>query len=391
MKKTLAIVLILCSLLTGLSAHAQTVSEMVQSPSHVTGEYTSPSGRTTVSVDAEVVVPDVAAMPLVEVHQRIFDAQEVRDLADALIGQGEWRPYLNFGSRNQSFDTSPLPDYQVEGENVIGKPFGMVLGGEKMDSDRLPEKILSAAYTELSLEKGRKALITLQYQFRAGDNLGRNVGSKEDAIALAAQPLRAVFPDMHFHSMDNRLDLDTHRISRIGGKPDYGYRIYFTRRVAGVPVPPVSQQGNADANYFFPAQQPKAYQYPLPNERLFVDVGQDSIFQVRYDNPLRVGETLQPKAQLMPLAQVLDIFAKVCPIKYASHEGASNNAVFINRVVLGYMHMQMKDQPGRYQMVPVWDFFGVRTIDRERYDDAYSSLFTINAIDGTVIDRNYGY
>lgn len=42
-------------------------------------------------------------------------------------------------------------------------------------------------------------------------------------------------------------------------------------------------------------------------------------------------------------------------------------------------------------MVPVWDFFGVRTIDRERYDDAYSSLFTINAIDGTVIDRNYGY
>ena len=147
MKKTLAIVLILCSLLTGLSAHAQTVSEMVQSPSHVTGEYTSPSGRTTVSVDAEVVVPDVAAMPLVEVHQRIFDAQEVRDLADALIGQGEWRAYLNFGSRNQSFDTSPLPDYQVEGENVIGKPFGMVLGGEKMDSDLLPEKILIAAYT----------------------------------------------------------------------------------------------------------------------------------------------------------------------------------------------------------------------------------------------------
>ena len=42
-------------------------------------------------------------------------------------------------------------------------------------------------------------------------------------------------------------------------------------------------------------------------------------------------------------------------------------------------------------MVPVWDFFGSRTIGREFYDITHYSLFTINAIDGTVIDREWGY
>lgn len=63
----------------------------------------------------------------------------------------------------------------------------------------------------------------------------------------------------------------------------------------------------------------------------------------------------------------------------------------INRVVLGYMSLQMKDNPERSQLVPVWDFFGSHTIDQEFYDFTNFSLFTINALDGTVIDRDLGY
>ena len=50
------------------------------------------------------------------------------------------------------------------------------------------------------------------------------------------------------------------------------------------------------------------------------------------------------------------------------------------------MILQEKDNPLVYTLTPVWDFFGVRTIDRERYDFTDQSLFTINAIDGTVIE-----
>lgn len=67
MKKRLVLFISLFCLMI-VSANAQTVPEMVQAPARVTGEYTSPSGRTTVSLNAEVIVPDVAVMPIVEVH-----------------------------------------------------------------------------------------------------------------------------------------------------------------------------------------------------------------------------------------------------------------------------------------------------------------------------------
>ena len=47
-------------------------------------------------------------------------------------------------------------------------------------------------------------------------------------------------------------------------------------------------------------------------------------------------------------------------------------------------------------MVPVWDFFGRETVtqgDDEvyTYGGSFDSWLTINALDGTIIDRDLGY
>jgi hypothetical protein len=43
-------------------------------------------------------------------------------------------------------------------------------------------------------------------------------------------------------------------------------------------------------------------------------------------------------------------------------------------------------------MVPVWDFFGVITgANGDITDDPERSLLTINAVDGSIIDRDLGY
>ena len=66
-----------------------------------------------------------------------------------------------------------------------------------------------------------------------------------------------------------------------------------------------------------------------------------------------------------------------------------NNGIRVNRIVLGYMSLQMKDPR------PLSDGAGVDF--SEAAPSAGSSmtytlfLFTINAIDGTVIDRELGY
>ena len=49
------------------------------------------------------------------------------------------------------------------------------------------------------------------------------------------------------------------------------------------------------------------------------------------------------------------------------------------------------DEPAHYQLIPVWDFFGRRILNDQVYDQYNNALLTINAMDGTVIDRQYGY
>lgn len=389
-KRLLLLMLAACCLMA--AAHARIVPEQVAAPPRAQGTWHSPTGRTTISLDAEVIVPEVDSLPVVEVFPRIFAPEEVHALADALIGPGVWQAYTDQGKYGQRTDTNPQPGYRrAETTPSYATWYELSLGGGGAWVYDLPSKMVSANYFEQGGPDAPKVLVSLQYSFKQGDNLGRNVGRQEDAVALAANVVTSIWPDMQFHSVDKDLDIFTERTSWEGKPADYGYRIYFARLLHGGAAMPVSQQGAEEANYFFPGRQQPGYHLPLPYERLFVDVGEDGIFQLIYDNPLRIGQTLQDSPALLPFEQVLDIFAKISPLKYAAYEQAKNNGIRVNRIVLGYMSLQMKDCPGRYQMVPVWDFFGSRTIGREFYDITHYSLFTINAIDGTVIDRELGY
>ena len=63
------------------------------------------------------------------------------------------------------------------------------------------------------------------------------------------------------------------------------------------------------------------------------------------------------------------------------------------RQELGYGRINVKDEPTRYELVPVWHVFGYENSSRDERSDKsnHSCLLMINAIDGTIIDRDYGY
>lgn len=385
---------VLAVCLFSLTAAAGTVREQVAAPERARGLWHSPSGRTTVSLDAEILVPEVGSLPIVEVFPRIFEPQEVQALAKVLIGPEARQTNTDQGSGEGPSEVGPLPSYRQTGETISKLVTWQMItmAGGSREGDGIPDKMLIASYFErLDGKETRKAMSSLQYQFQAGKNLGRDVGAQEDAAALAAGVVAAIWPDMRLHSACKDLDIDIARISYENQPADYGYRFYFARQLQGVAVTPVSQQGAGESDFFFLGKQQRSYNLPLPYEKLFVDVGEDGIFQLSYSNPLRVGQTLQDGAALLPFDQVLDIFSRISPLKYAPFEYAENNGIQISRVVLGYMCLQIKDSPDRYKMTPVWDFFGIRTIDRERYEFDNESLFTVNALDGTVIDRDLGY
>jgi hypothetical protein len=69
----------------------------------------------------------------------------------------------------------------------------------------------------------------------------------------------------------------------------------------------------------------------------------------------------------------------------------------IDEIKLGMMRIKQKDENDSYIMLPVWDFFGYINIkfnngQEDKILDQYnSSLLTINAIDGSIIDPSLGY
>ena len=87
------------------------------------------------------------------------------------------------------------------------------------------------------------------------------------------------------------------------------------------------------------------------------------------------------------------------PLKIASYEQSySDIRVQIMEIRLGYMYTLQKNTPGEYVLTPVWDFVGTVEYRRQKNgkitaesSEPFKSRLTINAIDGTVIDRDYGY
>lgn len=63
----------------------------------------------------------------------------------------------------------------------------------------------------------------------------------------------------------------------------------------------------------------------------------------------------------------------------------------IDTIEFGYMQIASQDESDEYLLVPVWDFWGVESYDDEALLRTHHSYLTVNAIDGSIIDRTIGY
>lgn len=86
MKKTFAFVLaiiLLCPV-----ALADTLREQVNAPMEHKGTYNSPSGKSHIYVDAQVIVPEAETIPIYQAFARVPDEMEFKLLADLAFGAG---------------------------------------------------------------------------------------------------------------------------------------------------------------------------------------------------------------------------------------------------------------------------------------------------------------
>lgn len=176
---------------------------------------------------------------------------------------------------------------------------------------------------------------------------------------------------------------------------DGAWTFYFTRTVDGFPVTYEMNPGAA-------VEDMDSTIVPWPYETCVVTINREGLCQAQVSNLYEVKEAQVKDAALKSFSEIGTIFEKMIAIKNSdlASAGVKRYDLQVSRVTLGYMRIYDPGTDARSGLlVPVWDFFGKQSQDIEYEGQAYSyenaypynSFLTINALDGTVIDRGLGY
>ena len=138
-----------------------------------------------------------------------------------------------------------------------------------------------------------------------------------------------------------------------------------------------------------------------PLESIEFHINDDGIVGFDYNAPLEVIETVVDGAGMKSFEEVRSTFETMAAIQnadpnleYYQKNGGEPTPVTIevDRVVLGYARISEADSFDTGLLVPVWDFRGTVTLNTDYNSwSNYCSILTINAIDGSIIDRSLGY
>lgn len=369
-------------------------SRLMNVPEHIHTTWTSNTGKTQIKVDADVQFGEVGLLPVFEVCPRLITKEEVTALADVLFAGESYQITERFASAKSM--------EEFGGDAVNGaetKQLPVAANTVKA----FPAK--SIRYWHWSLSS-RSCQIEYEW-LHDDDEIIFDIGSSVSALSMLTQPqadafpledarviadsVAAVFPgDMECVSSGFRTGhypYDERSDEAIPFSDMFAYVFVYTRSYAGI------QTTYTDEDCIAPVSETRDgfYIANVSYESLEIMVSPRGIEYVVYRTPHDTVQVLSEDSGLLPFEKILEVAESILPLRFASWEqyGAAQPA--IDRIEFGYMRVRMRDEPNRFMMTPVWDFFGSEYRTEDEMITASRSLLTINAIDGTVIDRSYGY
>lgn len=132
-------------------------------------------------------------------------------------------------------------------------------------------------------------------------------------------------------------------------------------------------------------------------ESISIGIRDGRVAHCMWMKPFHVTETVNENVTLLPFDEIKEIFRKNIFLSIFADEDMSAIRLYVTDVKLSYMRIRQKDSDA-YWLLPVWDFLGyAKKSENEQLNEqalrefAGQTLLTVNAIDGSVIDRTFGY
>lgn len=429
-----------------LEKSAQPQESAYTFPKKFTGDWTGQEGKLTIHADAQVVAELGTALPTATVEPREFTQEDVDNLLKVFL-KGE--PLYSHVQTKQELqghlDYINSPDWTSD----PGKPSDPaslearrkelnawytaeiakapeekpILHGFS-DSDD-PKRIGGTAtvngikwcvsiWNNLGDFFTNASIIREDFKYRDYD-IPLPEASKEEAVAQG----NALMQELGF---DNFVLVDAQQWS-VELPGDNGiWRLYYAPTVNGFPIAGARQDitqthdGTVYQDYQYwdyackDSENPDTVSWYLEN--ILLDVGKNGVLRFAWTDPSTKPVVRQAESTLLPFEEIASIANTMLPevivgpketplTKLDQYNGFDTRMdVDITKVSLSLMRIRDK---GSLQgtIVPVWDFWGTSDwYDAEpnaygyqekgmNYD--FQPMLTLNAVDGTVVDRQLGY
>lgn len=374
MKRFAACLLVL--LLVVCSASAETLREQLSAPMHVQETWQDEDRLLPVVVDAQVSVPDIEQAYVVDAACRIYSKSEVEALAQVFFGKQVTVPDYAL-VYSGSYDDYRI--YAEEGDRRVYAIYNVVKGHQvlpQMNAYRC-DLDYRMDLTELEeITQSARCRYTYEQAYQLAADVVAQIAPDAVLIAYGANecvPLSAV----QYGAVDEQTEF-----------PEYpqGYVFCFAPEIEGM------TQGYG----FYSVGDGMPYDPDYPECRIYVGVTDDGLYEVFCQGAEGYGQMSQ--VTLLPFEQVMDVAKAILPLTdvHLATYYRDTGAIAVDEIRLCWYRVKRRDEPQAYQLIPVWDFIGHKAVfENGTYRDMegrpYMVKLTINAVDGTVIDRNYGY
>ncbi len=390
-----------------------------------------------IAANAQIELPDTDVFPVIEALPHAFTVQQIQKYADILM-QGQ--PLYQMSGRTKSDWEKRIVDVKAQIEQTKSNTDlseesrqlaldeltaqlhsfeGQYKNAPEENLDKVPATLISATGSDkiqsievqADLKKATPALFNVQstdddrdsaFSFYIGEGDIYNTVLHADDIkglALPQEDARKTVEDLLITlGIENMSLVQTDIVADITGyagsdmdvlaaDPEIKkcYIFHFTPVVNGIALTP-----NASSTRML--SQPEQYDKIWEAETLDVYVSNDGVYRLDWSWPGDAGQVLNENIKLLGFDEVLKRFKN--QLAYQNVwivPNSTDNVISIEKIKLGMMRCRLSE--GKYVYLPVWDFIGDCTykLDGIRYGEYDVSFLTINAIDGSVIDRVAGY
>jgi hypothetical protein len=431
--------------------HAQgALAERLGAPESLQMELVSAKGKLMVHVDAAVTLPDVPTIPTVRVGMSRFSQEDVKRLYDTLCGNAvpvspldtqltqayKMRLIQDLMEQKQS---GKLDDMKYESMEQLDAAIAQVMA----EAAGLPEHFerVEPDFSFETQEDGSEwqairvapddATLSDLYISNSPEGMGQCHAQYFRDLSYAAALSQILVSGVYYSGEETHSPyfvppemseadarkLAEETVSALGltelvcsagraaalynsmteaeDAPRRGiYEFMFTRQIGGVPITYTGDDGSSiDAT----KEDVEAGFFAMPwlYEKVRVIIDNDGVLCLVWNSPYVVQETVAEDTAMLPFEDIRNTFEKMITVVgnvYDTSENGLTCDMTVTEARLGLMRVTEKDIGASGLVIPVWDFFGYieRSDGIKTSQDACRALLTINAIDGSVIDRNFG-